>query len=256
MTPEQFDTAVHACRDWIVRENGVLSIFGGNPAASKHFIEYCEILASHLPVRNRGLWCNNLLGKGEQASKFFSRESMFNFNVHRDVQAASEFRRWFPYARIFGEHAPSYHSSIFVASGDYLTDEQIHQNVANCQYDTHWSAIVITEAPDWSRLGGYSCEIASTHARTNGQALGVSVVPGWLDLPAESFSHQYDFACRRCSGCLGVEGVVDLGDGARDQFSKMNESLVQLTVAKSRNVEVVSKMDGGRNPIDYLRKNA
>ncbi len=256
MTPDQFETAVKACREWILRENGTLSIFGGNPAASKHFIEYCQILASHLPLKNRGLWCNNLLGKGEEASKYFSKESRFNFNVHRDVDAANEFRRWFPYAQIFGEHKASFHSSIFIASSDFISEDQLRKNVANCQYDTHWSAIIITEAPDWSRLGGYSCEIASTHARTNGQALGVPVEAGWLDLPAESFEHQYEFACRRCSGCLGVEGVVDLGEGSRDQFSKLNEGLVQLTVAKSRQTEVVERIDQGRNPIDYLRKNA
>lgn len=256
MTLEQFEQAVISSKDWIIRENGTLAIFGGNPAVSKNFLEYCKILSDHLPAKNRGLWCNNLVGKGEQASKFFSRESMFNFNVHRDARAAAEFRQWFPYAQIFGEHKASYHSSIFVASSDFLEEEEWRSRVENCTYDTHWSAIIITEAPDWSRLGGYSCEIAATHARTNGLALGVAVSPGWLDLARESFEMQYEYACQRCSGCLGVKGVIDLGEGQRDQFSPLNSQLVQLTVSKTRQTEIVESLVTGSNPIDYLRKNA
>ena len=256
MTLEQFEQAVTASRDWIIRENGTLSLFGGNPAISKNFIEYCRILARYLPPKNRGLWCNNLLGKGSDVSKYFTGESMFNFNVHQDAQAAQEFREWFPYAQVFGEHAPSFHSSIFIASSDYLPEEEWRKKVQDCQYDIHWSAIIITEAPDWSKLGGYSCEIAATHARTNGQALGVEVVPGWLDLQRESFEEQYEYACRRCSGCLGVEGTVDLGPGMKDEVSKLNLNLVQLTISKTRTVEVVDQLKGGRNPIDYLRKKA
>lgn len=255
MTPEQFEQAVLASKDWILRENGVLSLFGGNPLASKHFENYCEILSAHLPLRNRGLWTNNLLGKGEIAAKYFHpRLSVFNFNAHCDQVAVEKFKKYFPGVPVYGADRQSMHASIFVAAQDFFPEEEIWRRVEKCTYDIEWSAIIVQEAPGWDTLGGYSCEIASTHARVNGVALGTPVETGWLDRLEDSFRHQYEFACPRCSGCLGLEGTPDLGDNARDQFSPSNAHLAEKSWNKHRKTEVVDSLPGdGFVPIDYLR---
>jgi hypothetical protein len=255
MTPDQFERAVLACRDWIIRENGVLGIFGGNPCVSKHFPAYAEIIAAHLPERHRGLWCNNINGHGETIRKHFGPLSYFNFVVHGQTAAAEEMKRELPWATVHGATAGSKHASIFVAAGDFVKDEdELWRLVDQCDYDIRWSAIVMQEAPDWQTLGGYSCEIAGTHARVNGKALGVPIEPGWLDLLEESFRHQYDFACRRCGGCLKLDGAADLP--AVDQYSKANANIVKLTVSKRRAMELVATAPGvgaAADPTDYLR---
>lgn len=254
MTPEQFDVAVAASFRWIVRENGILSIFGGNAAVSKHFEEYCRILAQYLPEKNRGLWINNLLGKGEIARRYFGPASTYNFNVHMDQKAAAEIKSFFPWAKIWGTEKRSMHASLFVASQDFLTEEQIWSAVDRCTYDIEWSAIIVQEAPDWIALGGYSCEIASTHARVNGKALGIPVQDGWLDCQINDVRHQYEFACRRCSGAMNLKAVPDLGKDAVDQFSETNAHLVSLNISKSRPHQIVTKMDADIHAaIDYMR---
>src|SRR5678815_405006 len=56
MSPEHFAQAVESLRGYF----GVVGVFGGNPAMSPHFVEYCRILRdSWVPFNQRGLWCNN-----------------------------------------------------------------------------------------------------------------------------------------------------------------------------------------------------
>lgn len=254
MTPDQFESAVKASFNWIIRERGVLSIFGGNAAISPHFEEYCRILSDYLPEKNRGLWINNLLGKGAIARKYFGPESTYNFNVHQDHEAAKQFREFFPFAKVWGENRRSMHASLFVASQDFMEEEEIWKAVERCTYDIEWSAIVVQEAPDWTSLGGYSCEIASTHARVNGVALGIPVTEGWLDCKLNDVRHQYEFACRRCSGAMNLKAVPDLGEGAVDQFSSSNAHLVQLNISKTRPHEIVEHAElNDHSAIDYMR---
>lgn len=253
MTPAQFEQAVIACKDWIIRERGVLSMFGGNPVLHGEFETLAEILATHLPEQNRGLWSNNLLGKGEMVAEYFGPKAMFNLNVHGDEKAAAEMREYLPWARVYGEHTRSQHASIFLASKDVLPEAELWKRVKKCHYDIEWSAIIVQEPSDWSRIGGYSCEIASTHARLRQQALGVPVIPGWLDLPLEAFRHQYEFACPLCSGCLNVPGVDDLGENGRDQFSISNQDLIPLTISTVRRTELVHSFhQTNKAPTDYL----
>lgn len=252
MTPEQFERAVLACKDWILRERGVLAIFGGNPCVSKFFPDYARILADHIPEPHRGLWTNNINGHGETIRKYIGPRARYNINVHNQPAAAAEVRQELPWATIYGESGPSRHASIFVAAQDFIkNDIDLWVAVNRCDYDIKWSAIVMQEAPDWQTLGGYSCEIAGTHARTHGKALGVPVVPGWLDGAVDAFRHQYDFACRRCGGCLKLDGPNDLP--GVDQYSKTNERIVTLTVSKRRRLELVDSLSHASEPTDYLR---
>lgn len=254
MTPKQFEQAVLASKDWIIRERGTLAAFGGNPCASACFDEICAIIREHLPEENRGLWTNNFLGKGKVISETFTKKGVYNFNCHQDQKAADEILEVFPWATVHGRDRASLHASIFIASQDFLNEEGIWKAVSKCTYDIEWSAIVIQEAPDWGSLGGYSCEIAATHARTNRKALGVPVEPGWLDLKEKDFEHQYDFACRRCGGCLNLDGVQDIGGNWRDQFSETNLNVLAMTKSRTRPTEVVKTLPAtGSTPIDYLR---
>jgi hypothetical protein len=254
MSAEQFEQSVVACREWILRENGVLAIFGGNPCVAKLFPTYAQILADNLPPANRGLWTNNIFGQGELIRRCFPPGSYFNFVAHGQLKAAEEMMREIPYARVHGAQRGSDHASIFVAAADFVKDEaELWHLVDQCDYDIKWSAIVMQEAPDWEKLGGYSCEIAGAHARVNGKALGVEIKPGWLDLLEDSFRHQYDFACRRCGGCLKLSGIADLP--AVDQYSRTNEQLVGLTISRKRKLEKVTSLNGAgatADPTDYL----
>lgn len=251
MTPEQFEQAVVACAPWVIRESGVLSLFGGNPCASPSFERYCEILARHVPIQHRGLWTNNLLNKGEIAANYYCpKRSTFNFNAHCSSSAVARFKRYFPGVPVFGADRPSKHATIFAAPVDFgISEAGAMQAAENCHYDREWSAIVVQEAPDWSRLGGYSCEIASTHARVAGKALGVEVVDGWLDL-LEEFTPQYKWACTRCSGALNLKGQEDhLG---RDEYSPMHAEAFQAgTRNKARLVQLNEIHPGQSIPIHY-----
>jgi len=256
MTPEQFEQAVKASYEWIIRENGILSLFGGNVCVSKHFGDYCRILGSYLPEENRGLWTNNLGNNGAVAAQTFTEKSRFNINVHGRDANAVKFRQHMPWARVHGLRTRSEHSSIFLASQDFIPEEEIWKRVENCTYDIEWSAIIVQEAPEWNTLGGYSCEIASTHARVNGEALGVPIEPGWLDLLLPEFEHQYRYACPRCSGCLNVKGIDDypMHDRPTDQFSRTNAHLTEK-LSPRRNFQILEELpkSAGR-AIDYLGK--
>lgn len=45
MTPEQFEQACISLKNYF----GTVGVFGGNPALSPHFEEYCQIIQKHIP---------------------------------------------------------------------------------------------------------------------------------------------------------------------------------------------------------------
>ncbi len=97
ITPEQFEEAVVSLKDYF----GVVAMFGGNPCTHPQFEVLCEILCRHIPFHRRGLWSNNLLGKGSICRRTFD-PTVSNINVHMDRRAAEEIRRDWPEARIVG----------------------------------------------------------------------------------------------------------------------------------------------------------
>lgn len=261
MPLDLFEQAVIACKDWIIRERGTLALFGGNATLWPHFDEGCAILARHLPPERMGLWTNSLHGKGEVVRKYLGSRAMYNVVVHGRKAAADEFRRELPWVRVHGDTPLegggfASHASLFIASQDVLPDrDAIWKAVDHCYYDINWSAIVMLQPPQYQTLGGFSCEIAGTHARVNGMPLGVEVKPGWLDLPLDAFRHQYEYACPRCGGCLNLEGVPDVGSGQRDQFSRSNAHVAQLTWSKRREIEMVETAQANvHRPTDYLMR--
>lgn len=257
MTPEQFQTVVDVCKDWVLREQApgrrsVLSLWGGNPTCSVYFKEICEILSANLPEENRAIFTNNLNGRGDVVRDNFGPKSYVHVVLHGNKRAADEFRRELPWTTLHGEQAYSKHASIFVAARDFLSEDELWPAVEKCSYDINWSAAIMQEPPDWTKLGLYSCELAGSHARINGKALGVPLTLGCLDLQINAFRHQYDFACRRCGGCLNLQGVDDVEK--RDQYSKTNEAIAAMTISKKRTLELIETMpERIESPVDYLR---
>jgi hypothetical protein len=61
MTPDQFEIALQSLEGYF----GVVACFGGNPALNPHFETMCLLLQKYFPKEQRGLWCNNPMGKGK-----------------------------------------------------------------------------------------------------------------------------------------------------------------------------------------------
>ncbi len=113
ITPEQFEQACISLKDYF----GVVGVFGGNPTIHPQFSLLCEILRREIPFERRGLWSNNLLGKGKAARRTFN-PAVSNLNVHLNRKAYEEFRHDWPEAHVFGLHQDSRHSPPFVAIQD------------------------------------------------------------------------------------------------------------------------------------------
>lgn len=188
MTPEQFGQAVESLRDYW----GVVGLFGGNPAVSPHFLDYCRILrVSGIPKERCGIWCNNPLDVlNARAMRTAFNPAVSNLNVHLDRKAYDLFRAGWPEARPFGLDRDSRHSPPWVAMRDVLRKEcpscggdglsaeggrfgekcvlcggagQVYDEgrawelIAGCDINQHWSAGI---APFRGELRAWFCEIA------------------------------------------------------------------------------------------------
>lgn len=121
MSPEQFAQAVESLRGYF----GVVGVFGGNPATSPHFQEYCRILReSWVPFEQRGIWSNNPLTPEKAAAMRATFNPAYsNLNVHLDRHAYQLFRDYWPEAHPVGLEGDSRHSPPFVALRDVLRKE-------------------------------------------------------------------------------------------------------------------------------------
>ncbi len=191
MTPEQFDTACKSLKGYF----GTVGVFGGNPATSPHFKEYCKILRSHFPKSKCGLWCNNPRGHGAEMRRTFD-PGVSNLNVHLDRAAYDEFKREWPESRPFGLDKDSRHSPPFVAmqdvlrrrcepcggtgyglgaspdrgnpecgfcggSGTVYDESRAFDLISNCDVNQHWSALIGLFRGE---LRAWFCEVAGAQA--------------------------------------------------------------------------------------------
>jgi hypothetical protein len=194
MSPEHFEQAVLSLRGYY----GVYGLFGGNPAMSPHFEDYCRILIKHVPKEQRGIWSNHPKGKGKIMRQTFD-PSVSNINVHLDREAYNEFRRDWPESRPFGLDKDSRHSPPFVAmkdvlkmdcpvcngDGDYIDDQdsdgedrykdcirckgtgkmydesRAWELISNCTINQHWSALIGVFRGE---LRAWFCEIAGAQS--------------------------------------------------------------------------------------------
>lgn len=235
ITPEQFEQACISLKDYF----GVCGMFGGNPCSHPKFGELCEIMREHVPFARRGLWSNNLLGKGAIARATFN-PSVSNLNVHKDQAAYDEFRRDWPQAQPFGLHEDSRHSPPFVALQDVIPDEaERWRLIGQCDVNQFWSAMICVFRGE---LRGYFCELAGAQAMLHQHEpdypdLGLPVVPGWWNQGMEAFDAQVRWHCHACGVPLRSFGELAI-DGTVEQVSATHAAIYKPK-RKGREVQLV-----------------
>ena len=235
---EQFETACKSLRDYF----GVVGMFGGNPAMHPKFADLCKIMQKHVPFDRRGLWCNNLLGKGAIARETFN-PAVSNLNVHLDQVAFDEFKRDWPEARPFGLDQDSRHSPPYVALKDVITSREVREGlIASCDINKYWSAMIGVFRGE---LRGYFCEIAGAQSMLHQRNpdypdTGVEIVEGWWKKSMSAFAEQVEKHCHEC-------GVPLRGRGELAQSGKVEQvSITHLSIytpkTKGREVRVVDEV--------------
>lgn len=188
MPASMFEQAVQSLKGYW----GVVGVFGGNPATSPFFTEYCEILRLYFPREQCGLWCNDPMtqAKAQAAAKTFD-PAVSNLNVHLDRGAYKRFKEWWPSSRPFGLEQDSRHAPVYVAmkdvvrkpckgcqycnahgtawedgtecdgTGEVPDTERIHELISDCDINKHWSAMI---GMFRGQLRAWFCEIAGAQS--------------------------------------------------------------------------------------------
>jgi hypothetical protein len=194
MTPDQFKAAVESLRGY----PGIVGVFGGNPALSPHFLDYCEILKrSWVPPERRGIWCNNpiTIFKAQVMAETFN-PAVSNLNVHLDQVAFRKFKEGWPQCHPVGLTTDSRHSPVHLAMRDVLkklcgmcggkktirmSDDDFDglpcggcggtglvydewkawELISGCDINQHWSAMI---AVFRGELRAWFCEVAGAQA--------------------------------------------------------------------------------------------
>lgn len=220
---------------------GIVGMFGGNPCTHPQFQEMCGLWEKYVPVRQRGLWTNNLMGKGFVASMtFVDGVSRFNFNVHTNGKAADEMRRFFPKTKVHGEHKQSVHGALLGFHGDYgVNDNDWYEARERCDINQKWSAGIYAREAMKKKMpiAGeqmqsceqkpfvYFCEVAGAIDGVTGENNGLPAVKDWWQKPIGDFSRQIDRCCdRNCVVPLKYKGSADL-----DFNYDMSKSVMPLT---------------------------
>lgn len=247
MTPEQFAQACDSLRGYW----GVVGMFGGNPALHPRFDLLCKIMREKIPYLQRGLWCNNLYGKGEHARLTFDPRHS-NLNVHLSSEAHAEFSRDWPESVPYlkGLDQDSSHSSPWVSMTDVgIPEERRWELIGQCDINRYWSALIGVIRGE---LRAFFCEIAYAQAALHesdpdwagtGQPIpdtGILPVPGWWRMPMESFRQQIETHCHHCGIPLRREGQLAIG-GEQEEFTRTHASIAKLKV-RGRQVDMVESI--------------
>lgn len=244
MSVDEFEQACDSLEGY----PGVVGVFGGNGALSPHFAEICRVLRAKFPFDQRGLWCNNLNGKGAHARVTFNPRHS-NLNVHLDAEAHAEFcRDWpesIPYLK--GLEQDSVHGSPWVAMRDVIPDAETRWDmIAQCDVNRFWSA-AIGVVPGRG-LRAYFCEIAYAQAALHATAddaadwpdVGHPVTPGWWRKPMSEFAAQVEQHCHACGIPLRRPGQLAIG-GEVEEFSETHRAIARPKV-KGRPVQIVESI--------------
>lgn len=245
MTPDEFETAVKSLGFGVPGQPkyfGIVGCFGGNPALSPYFEDYCRILRALVPFSRRGIWCNHPKGKGKLMKITFNPATS-NLNTHMSQEAYDEFARdWeesVPYLK--GLDRDSVHTSPWVAMMDVEPNEAKRWDmIASCDVNRWWSSLV-GKVPGRG-LRAYACEIMYTQAVMHADDpdwpdLGLPVEPGWWTKPLKDFEAQFRWHCHRCGIPLRRPGQLAIG-GEREEFSETHRSIARPKV-RDRPVEIV-----------------
>jgi hypothetical protein len=232
MTVDCFAKAVDSVVDW----PGVVGLFGGNPCSHPRFEDLCAILEEKIPdQRRRGIWTNDLLGKGAVVRRTFYPNGRFNINVHGKVKIAQEIEDWLP-----GKVIPSsvkrlpMHSSILVTWRDMsLTRDEWAVKREACDINRNWSsAIVERDGEPYA----YFCEVAAALDGIRDMNLGIPTVPGWWKNSMDGFPGQVEGCCDagcgiplRMKGHASLENTYDMsGEWLADQDTPIGIKLLSV----------------------------
>lgn len=241
MSLDCVEEALQSLKGW----PGIVSMFGGNPVTHSKFEALCFLWSKYVPAPQRGLWTNNLLGKGEvAATTFIDGVSRFNFNVHGSSKAAEEMRKWFPKTRVFGER-PSDHGAVLGFHGDYgVSEEDWTAARERCDINQKWSAGIYARdvSPNGIPLAlgqkpfVYFCEVAGAIDGVTGENNGILATEGWWKWPIADFERQVTNCCdRNCVVPLRYRGSVD-----QDDTYDVSKSVIPLTTNRIGKIKVVS----------------
>jgi hypothetical protein len=241
MSPEDFEKAVKSLEGY----PGVFGVFGGNPATSRYFEDYCRILRENVPFERRGLWCNHPRGKGKVARITFN-PAVSNLNVHLSEAAHAEFVRDWPECEPYlkGLDEDSRHGSPWVALKDVVPDEaERWKLIGDCRVNRHWSAIL--GVVPGKGLRAYFCEVAFTQAVLHADDpewpdLGMEPTPGWWKKPMADFEAQVRWHCHNCGIPLDQEGEYAIG-GDRELATATHAGVVKPK-RKGRPVEIIDSI--------------
>lgn len=259
MSVEQFEQACRSLEGYF----GVVGVFGGNPAMHPDFDEMCALMRDYFPFEQRGLWCNNLRGKGAHARVTFNPRYS-NLNVHLDQEAKAEFERDWPEViglnNLKGYDSDARHGSPWIAMQDLdqlmmrdgsivpNTEDARWQLIGDCDVNQKWSSMLYVFRGE---LRATPCEIMGAMSMLHqdnpdwngtGQPIpdyGVDPVPGWWcqSIHEGKFAEAVKAQCHACGMPLRNYGQLAI-NGDREQFSKTHEYLAKPK-CKGRPVEIV-----------------
>jgi hypothetical protein len=255
MTPEQFEQAVRSLAGYF----GVVGVFGGCPTISPHFEEYCRVLRDHVPFERRGLWANNLMGKGAACRATFN-PAVSNLNVHLDRKAYDEFRRDWPEARPFGLAEESRHSPPYVALAALIADKgERWELISACPINRHWSAMIGVFRGE---LRAWFCEIAGAQAilhQDDPSYPDTGLDPAehgrlgrqWWQAPMAFFAEQVRWHCHDCGVPMQGHGALSQDPDAAEQVSEVHHAFFRPK-RKGRRVELVTLRGQLGEPLERM----
>lgn len=241
MTPKQYKEALESIEGYF----GVVGMFGGNPAIHPQFEELCKILQkSWVPKQQRGIWCNNPMGKAKiMRETFYAPHS--NLNVHLDQKAYDDFFHNWPESRkcLKGLDTDSRHSPVYVALKDVVPDEEERWKlIANCDINKYWSALIGVFRGE---LRGWFCEIAGAQSMLHQNNpdypdTGLKIYKNWWNSNLDSYKDQIEYHCNRCG--VPLKGYGELAvNGYKEQVSKEHINIYK-TKDKNRKIEVIKDL--------------
>lgn len=244
MSPQLFEQAVKSLQGY----QGVVGVFGGNPALSPHFLEYCCSLQRWIPKEQRGLWCNHPHGNGKYMRGTFN-PAVSNLNCHLSREAYDEFKRDWPECRPFGLDKDSRHGPVFVSIKDLgVPEEKRWELISKCDINQHWSALIGVFRGE---IRAWFCEVAGAQAMLHqyepdypdtGSPIVPNPVTPWWQREMEAFKYQVRQHCHDCGVPLrGWGRLAQDNSGAPEQTSKAHGSIAKSK--RRRPLQVVTTLE-------------
>lgn len=251
MTPEQLRVALRSLKGFA----GVIGAFGGNPCIHPQFAEMCQVFREEIPDKDqRGLWSDNLMGKGKICRETFSPLHS-NLNVHQVQGAWDEMKRDWPEAHVLpaGLSEPSTHGPIFGSMMDLgMSEVEMWKLIGSCYVNQTWSAQITVVNGE---LLAYFCEIAATMAELTGDgSKGIAPTPGWFGKPASAFEDQIRDSCTRCLIPMNPRKIDAAGSDPEEYTQAWETVMVSVKGRPMKKITTASEIAGGTPATHYLSR--